>query len=95
MQIILMLGCYLLIQDLGHSLPDPHPVFLLDCDNTQGGAWLKKGWTSSMIGQSLTHLQAALMFNNKVGYHFGCIDTHSNVIANGISRIPSKSSLTH
>ncbi len=90
-----MLGCYRHIQDLGHSLLDPHPVFLLECDNMQGEAWLKKGYTSSMIGRSLTHLQAALMFNNKVGYHFRHVDTKSNVIANGISQIPSKSSLTH
>ena len=90
-----MLGCYLHIQDLGHSLPDPHPIFLLKCDNPQGEAWLKKGCTSSTIGRSLTRLQAALMFNNKVGYNFGCVDTHSNVIADEISRIPSKSSLTH
>ena len=61
----------------------------------QGEAWLKKGYTSSMIGRSLTHLQAALMFINKVGYHFGCIDTKSNVIANWISKIPSESALTH
>ena len=95
MQIISMLRCYLHIQDLGHSLPDPHPVFLLECDNMQGEAWLKKGCASSTIGQSLTCLQSALMFNNNVGYHFGCVDTKSNVIANGISQIPSKSSLTH
>ena len=94
-QIISMLGHYLHIQDLGHSLPDPHPVFLLECDNTQGEAWLRKRCTSSTIGQALTHLQAALLFNNKVGYRFGCVDTKSNVIANGISCIPSKSSLTH
>ncbi len=94
-QIILMLGCYLHIQDLEHSLPDPHPVFLFECDNTQGEAWLKKGCTSSMISQSLTCLQAALMFNNNVGYHFRCVDTKSNVIANGILHIPSESSLTH
>ena len=39
-------------------------------------------------------LQAALLFDNKVGYRFGRVDTKSNVIADGISRIPSKSSLT-
>ena len=48
-----------------------------------------------MIGQSLTRLKAALMFNNKVGYHFRRIDTQSNVMADGISRNLSKSSLTH
>ena len=85
MQIISMLGCYLHIQDLGHNLAEPCPIFLLKCDNTQGKAWLKKGCTSSTIGRSLTCLQAALMFNNNVGYHFSRIDTKSNVIANGIS----------
>ena len=49
----------------------------------------------STIGQSLTRLQATLMINNNVGYHFGCIDTTTNVIADGISWIPSESSLTH
>ena len=93
-QIISMLGCYLHIQDLGNSSPDPHPVFLLECDNTQGEAWLKKGCTSSTIGRALTRLQAALLFDNKVGYRFGRVDTKSNVIADGISRIPSESSLT-
>ena len=54
----------------------------------------KKGCTSSTIGRALTRLQAALLFDNKVGYRFGRIDTKSNVIADGISRIPSESSLT-
>ena len=94
-QIISMVGCYLHIQDLGHSLLDPHPVFLLECNNTQGEAWLKKGCISSTIGRSLTRLQAALMFNNNVGYNFGSVDTKSNIIADGISQIPFKSSLTH
>ena len=48
-QIISMLGCYLHTQNLGCKLVDPHPVFLLECDNTQGEAWLKKGCTSSII----------------------------------------------
>ena len=94
-QIISMLGCYLHIRDLGHNIIDPHPVFLLECDNTQGEAWLKKGCTSSTIGRSLTRLQAALMLNNNVGYHFGRVDTKTNVIADGISQISSESSLIH
>ena len=80
-----MLGCYLHIQDLGHNLADPHLIFLLECDYLKGEAWLKKGCKSSTIGPSLTRLQAALMFNNDVGYHLGCVDTKSNVIAYGIS----------
>ena len=63
-QIISMLGCYLHIQDLGHNVVDPHPVFLLECDNTQGKAWLKKGCTSSTISQSLTCFQATNHVNN-------------------------------
>ena len=85
MQIISMLGCYLHFQDLGHNLVDHQPIFLLKCNNTQGKAWLKKGCTSSTIGCSLTCLQAALMFNSDMGYHFGCVNTKSNVIADGIS----------
>lgn len=41
------------------------------------------------------HLQAILLFNNDIGYHFGHVDTKSKVISDRISRIPSKSALMH
>ena len=91
----LLVGYYLHVCDLGHNIADPHPIFLLECDNMQGKAWLKKGCTSSTISHALTCLQATLMFNNDVGYHIVPVNTKSNVIANGISRILSISSLTH
>ena len=34
------------------------------------------------------------MFNNNVGYHYGRVDTKSNVIADGISCIPFECSLS-
>ena len=74
------------------NLPVPHPIFLRECNNTQGEAWLKKGCTISLIRHALTHLQAALLLDNNIRYHFGRVDTKSNVIANGISCIPSKTS---
>ncbi len=35
------------------------------------------------------------MINNNVGNHFGCVDTTTNVIADGISHLLTKSLLTH
>jgi hypothetical protein len=43
----------------------------------------------------LAHLQAALLLDQGVGYRFGRINTKSNVIADGILRILSESSLPH
>ena len=37
--------------------------------------------------------KATLLLSNKIGYHFGCIRTKSNVIANDLSQILSISSL--
>ena len=37
--------------------------------------------------------KATLLLSNKIGYHFGCIRTKSNVIANDLSQILSVSSL--
>jgi hypothetical protein len=72
----------------------PHPVYLLEWDNTTGKSWLTKGCTSSVTGRSLARLQAALLLDQGVGYHFGRIDTKSNLIADGLSCIPSESSLS-
>jgi hypothetical protein len=47
------------------------------------------------MGRKLARLQAALLLNHGAGYHFGRVDTKSNVIADGISRIPSESSLSN
>jgi hypothetical protein len=47
------------------------------------------------MGRDLARLQAALLLNQGAGYHFGRVNTKSNVIANGISCIPSKTSLSH
>ena len=91
-QIVSMLGCYLHVHDLIPHPANPHLIFHLKCNNTQGKAWIKKGCTVSPIGHAVVHLQAALLFDNDVGYHFGHIDTKSNVIADRIFRILSKSS---
>jgi hypothetical protein len=93
-QLIMMLGCHLSHLETKDSQDDPHPVYLLECNNTTGESWLAKGCTSSATGHDLAHLQAALLLDQGVGYHFGRVDTKSNVIANGISCIPSESSLS-
>jgi hypothetical protein len=94
-QLITMMGCHLSHLETKDARDDPHPVYLLECDNTAGESWLAKGCTSSATGRDLARLQAALLLDQGVGYRFGRVDTKSNVIADGISRIPSKSSLSH
>jgi hypothetical protein len=94
-QLIAMMGCQLHHLETKGSRDDPQLVFLLECNNTAGESWLAKGCSSSTIRRDLAHLQAALLLDQGVGYHFGCVDTKSNVIANGISRIPSESALSH
>jgi hypothetical protein len=90
-----MMGCHLSHIETKDSREDPHP-YLFECNNTVGESWLMKGCTSSATGRDLTHLQTALLLLDQgIGYHFGRMDTKSNVIANGISCIPSKSALSH
>jgi hypothetical protein len=83
-QLITMLGCNLHHLDTLTSQSDAHPIYLLECDNTAGESWL-----------NIARLQATLLLDHSAGYNFGCIDTKSNVIADGISRIPSESSLSN
>jgi hypothetical protein len=94
-QLITMMGCHLSHLETKDSREDLHPVYLLECDNTAGESWLAKGCTSSATGRDLACLQAALLLDQGVGYRFGRVDTKSNVIADGISRISSESSLSH
>jgi hypothetical protein len=90
-----MMGCHLSHLETKDLRDDPHPVFLLECNNTAGESWLMKGCTLSTTGRDLARLQAALLLDQGVGYCFSHVDTKSNVIANGISCIPSKSALSH
>jgi hypothetical protein len=94
-QLITMLGCHLHHLKSKDSRLDPHPIYLLECNNTAGESWLTKGCTASATGHDLACLQAALLLDQGAGYRFGRVDTKLNVIADGISRIPSKSSLPH
>jgi hypothetical protein len=94
-QLITMMGCHLSHLETKDSRDDPHPVYLLQCDNTTGEPWLSKGCASSATGRNLARLQAALLLDQGVGYHFGRVDTKSNAIADGISHISSESTLSH
>jgi hypothetical protein len=90
-----MLGCHLHDIETPRKCLDHHPIFLLECDNTARQAWLSKRCTSSATGRALTRLQASLLINQGAGYRFGCVDTKTNVIADGISRILSELALPH
>ena len=46
------------------------------------------------MGHELARLQATLLLDHGTGYNFGRVDTKTNVIADGISQIPSESSLS-
>jgi hypothetical protein len=94
-QLITMTGYHLSHLETKDARDDPHPVYLLECDNTAGKSWLAKGCTSSTTGRDLARLQTALLLNQGVSYRFGRVDTKSNVIADGISRISSELSLSH
>jgi hypothetical protein len=93
-QLITMMGCHLHHLKTRATCRDPHPLYLLECDNTAGESWLSKGCTSNPTGRDLARLQAALLLGQGTGYRFGRVDTKINVIADSISRIPCKSSLT-
>ena len=94
-QLITMLGCHLHSIETAAMFHDPHPIFLLKCDNTVGQSWLAKGYTSSATGHELAQLQASLILNQGAGYRFGCGNTETNVIADSISSIPSELTLPH
>ena len=90
-----MLGCYLHGSKTAAMRHGSHPIFLLECNNTAEQSWLAKGCTSSTTGCALARLQASLLLDQGVGYRFGCVDTKTNVIAEGSSRIPSELALPH
>ena len=90
-----MMGCHLQGLETAATCQDPHPIYLLEYDNTAGESWLTKGCTSSATGQELARLQTALLLDQGVCYRFGCVDTKTNVIADGISCIPSEHTLPH
>jgi hypothetical protein len=94
-QLITTMGCHLFHLKTKDSHDDPHPVYLLECDNTAGESWLVKGCLSSATGRNLASLQAALLLDQGVGYRFSCVDTTSNVIADGISCISFESTISH
>jgi hypothetical protein len=94
-QLITMLGCHRHHLSTLPSRSEAHPIYLLECDNTAGESWLNKGCTSSPTGRELARLQATLLLDHGAGYNFGRVDTKSNVIADGISRLPSESSLSN
>ena len=94
-QLITMMGCHLHHLESRAIRHDPHPIYRLECDNTAGESWLTKGCTSSDTGRNLARLQAAVLLDQGAGYSFGRVDTKTNVIADGISRIPCESSLSH
>jgi hypothetical protein len=43
MQLVTMMGCHLHHLETKDSWSDPHPVYLLECDDTAGESWLTKG----------------------------------------------------
>ena len=90
-----MLGCHRHYLDTLTSRSDAHPIYLLKCDNTAGESWLNKSCKSSPTGRELARLQASLLLDHSAGFHFGRVDTNSNVIADGISRIPSEPLLSN
>jgi hypothetical protein len=94
-QLITMLGCHLHGIKTAATRHDPNPILLLECDNTAGQSWLAKGCTSSITGHALARLQAYLLLDQGAGYSFGCVDTKTNVIADGISHVPSELALPH
>lgn len=94
-QLITMLGCHLHDIETSTTRRDPHPIFLLECNSTAGQEWLSKGCTSSANDRALARLQASLLINQGAGYRFGRVDTKTNLIADGISRIASELALPH
>ena len=94
-QLITMMGRHLHHLESRATRCDSHPLYRLECDNTAGESWLTKGCTSSAAGCDLARLQATLLLDQGAGYSFGRVDTKTNVIADGISRMPCETSLAH
>ena len=94
-QLITLLDCHLHSTKSCATCRDPHPIYLLECDNTAGESWLSKGCTSNATARDLARLQAVILLDQSAGYPFGSIDTTTNVIADGISHILSVHALAH
>jgi hypothetical protein len=61
----------------------------------QFGPTHQKAYEAVHTGRDLARLQAALLLDQGAGYSFGRVDTKTNVIADGISRMPCETSLAH
>ena len=72
----------------------PYPRVLIKDDNAPSEFWAKKGCKRSMIGRRLGRIQCAMMMNNPVGMTTDHVDTHTNVIADKISRWKLKSDVS-
>ena len=66
---------------------DPFPLALLFADNVAAEIWTIKGCKRSLLGRALSRLLCALMIGNPLGISTARIDTHSNIIADEISRL--------
>lgn len=66
---------------------DPFPLALLFADNVAAEIWTVKGCKRSLLGRALGRLLCALMIDNPLGISTARIDTHSNIIADEISRL--------
>ena len=72
----------------------PFPKVLISTDNVESEFWAKKGCKRSMAGRRLGRVQCAMMINNPVGLAIDHVDTHTNIIADKISRWKSQSDVS-
>jgi len=65
---------------------DPHPIILCITDNTSAKNWTLHTSKKSIVGRALARFFCGILINSRLGINAKWISTHTNVIADDISR---------
>ena len=74
------------LHEMGIHLKDPWPVILCMCDNTTAINWVNHRCKGSPLGRALGRLFVGLLMGRRLGINSAYINTHDNVVADGLSR---------
>ena len=69
---------------------DTYPVLMNGCDNSSATSWVNSRCKTSLLGRELGIFFSGLLMGTKIGINAQWLDTHSNFLADAISRLNAK-----
>jgi hypothetical protein len=84
-------GSLVALNQDGGVADDPHPTVLCVTDNTSAKNWTLHTSKTSIIGRALARFFCGLLINTRLGINAKWISTHTNIIADDISRMKNSS----